>query len=43
MGRVAGAVGIREASKLLNDQGPSRVIIAGVDSYLVASTLSSSR
>jgi 3-oxoacyl-[acyl-carrier-protein] synthase I len=32
MGRVSGAVGIREASKLLNDLGPRRVIIAGVDS-----------
>jgi 3-oxoacyl-[acyl-carrier-protein] synthase I len=39
MGRVSGAVGIREASKLLNDLGPRRVIIAGVDSYLVTSTI----
>lgn len=39
MGRVAGAVGIREAAKLINEQGFRQVIVAGVDSYLVAGTL----
>jgi 3-oxoacyl-[acyl-carrier-protein] synthase I len=39
MGRVAGAVGIREAARLVNEEGFTRVIIAGVDSYLVAQTL----
>ena len=39
MGRVSGAVGIREAAQLINEQGFQRVIVAGVDSYLVAATL----
>ena len=39
MGRVGAAVGIREASKLINEQGVERVIVAGVDTYLVAGTL----
>ena len=41
MGRVSGAVGIREASKLVNEQGFGPIIVAGVDSYLVAGTLNS--
>lgn len=39
MGRVGAAVGIKEASKLINEQGVERVIVAGVDTYLVAATL----
>lgn len=39
MGRVGPAVGIKEASRLINDQGVERVIVAGVDTYLVAATL----
>jgi 3-oxoacyl-[acyl-carrier-protein] synthase-1 len=38
---VSGAVGIREASKLVNEQGFARVVLAGVDSYLVAPTVNS--
>lgn len=38
-GRVAGAVAIREAARLLNEQGMTWVIVAGVDSYLSAATL----
>jgi 3-oxoacyl-[acyl-carrier-protein] synthase-1 len=41
MGRVSAAVGLRDASKLINEQGLSRVIVAAVDSYLVAATLAS--
>src|SRR5215213_11822155 len=41
MGRVSGAVGVREASGLVNEQAFQRTIVAGVDSYLVASTLGS--
>jgi 3-oxoacyl-[acyl-carrier-protein] synthase I len=39
MGRVSGAVGIREAAKLVNEKGFGRVIVGGVDSHLVAATL----
>jgi 3-oxoacyl-[acyl-carrier-protein] synthase-1 len=39
MGRVAGAIAIREATKLVNDQGFRRVIIAGVDNYLIRATV----
>jgi 3-oxoacyl-[acyl-carrier-protein] synthase I len=39
MGRVAGAVGVREAARLVNAGGFARVIVAGVDSYLIAATL----
>ena len=39
MGRVAGAVGIREAGKLVNERAFERVIVAGVDSDPVAATL----
>jgi 3-oxoacyl-[acyl-carrier-protein] synthase I len=39
MGRVGAAVGIREASKLINEQGVAQVIVAGVDAFLVAGTL----
>ena len=39
MGRVAGAVAICEATKLVNEQGFRRVIVAGVDNYLVRSTI----
>jgi 3-oxoacyl-[acyl-carrier-protein] synthase-1 len=39
MGRVGGAVAIREASRLLNDERHGRVIIAGVDSWLTAGTV----
>jgi 3-oxoacyl-[acyl-carrier-protein] synthase I len=41
MGRVAGAVGIREAAKLINEQGVEHVLVAGVDSHLVTATLAS--
>ncbi|MBD0272957.1 MAG: hypothetical protein ICV73_13655, partial [Acetobacteraceae bacterium] len=41
MGRVSGAVGIREAAKLVNEKRFRRVIVAGVDSLLVAATLAS--
>ena len=41
MGRVAGAAGMREASRLVNEAGFPRVIVAGVDSYLVSATLAS--
>ena len=41
MGRVSGAVGIREAAKLINEKGFKRVIVAGVDCHLVAATLAS--
>jgi 3-oxoacyl-[acyl-carrier-protein] synthase-1 len=39
MGRMSGALGLQAASKLINEQGFSRVIVAGVDSYLLAATL----
>jgi 3-oxoacyl-[acyl-carrier-protein] synthase I len=39
MGRVGAAVGIKEASRLINEQGVERVIVAGADTYLVAGTL----
>lgn len=39
MGRVGAAVGIREASRLVNERAAERVIVAGVDTYLVAETL----
>jgi 3-oxoacyl-[acyl-carrier-protein] synthase-1 len=39
MGRVGAAVGVKEASKLINEEGVERAIVAGVDSYLVAGTL----
>jgi 3-oxoacyl-[acyl-carrier-protein] synthase-1 len=41
MGRVGGAVGIREACKLFHERVCARVIVAGVDSYLQAATLAS--
>jgi 3-oxoacyl-[acyl-carrier-protein] synthase-1 len=41
MGRVSGAVGVREAAKLVNEKRFKRVIVAGVDSLLVAATLTS--
>ncbi len=39
MGRIAGAVGVREAARLVNELGIRHVIVAGVDSYLVGPTL----
>jgi 3-oxoacyl-[acyl-carrier-protein] synthase-1 len=39
MGRVSGAVAVQNASKLLAEAGVPAVIVAGVDSYLVAATL----
>ena len=39
MGRVGAAVGIKEASKLINELGLQRVIVAGVDTYLISGTL----
>lgn len=39
MGRVGPAVGIKQASKLINEGRVERVIVAGVDAYLVAGTL----
>jgi 3-oxoacyl-[acyl-carrier-protein] synthase-1 len=38
-GRVGGALAVREASRLIHEQGHERVLVAGVDSYLVAQTL----
>jgi 3-oxoacyl-[acyl-carrier-protein] synthase I len=39
MGRVAGAIGVREAARLVNSERYQHVIVAGVDSYLIASTI----
>jgi 3-oxoacyl-[acyl-carrier-protein] synthase-1 len=39
MGRVAGAIGVREAAEIIGGQGFRRVIVAGTDSYLAAATL----
>lgn len=39
MGRVAGAFGIREAARLLGSYRIPRVIVAGVDSYLLSATI----
>lgn len=39
MGRVGAAVAIKEASRLISEQGVEWVIVAGVDSYLLAGTL----
>ena len=38
-GRVGGAVGLHHASRLIHEEGFPRVIVAGVDSYLIAETL----
>jgi 3-oxoacyl-[acyl-carrier-protein] synthase-1 len=38
-GRVGGAVGLHHASRMIHEQGFRHVIVAGVDSYLVAATL----
>jgi 3-oxoacyl-[acyl-carrier-protein] synthase-1 len=38
-GRVGGAVALREAGRLLQDPALDHVLIAGVDTYLVAATL----
>jgi 3-oxoacyl-[acyl-carrier-protein] synthase-1 len=38
-GRVGGAVGLHHASSLIHEEGFPHVIVAGVDSYLVAETL----
>jgi 3-oxoacyl-[acyl-carrier-protein] synthase-1 len=38
-GRVAGAVGLHHASRLIHEESFPHVIVAGVDSYLVAGTL----
>ena len=38
-GRVGGAVGLHHASRMIHEQGFRHVIVAGVDSYLVAGTL----
>jgi 3-oxoacyl-[acyl-carrier-protein] synthase-1 len=38
-GRVGGAVGLHRASRMIREKGFRRVIVAGVDSYLVAATL----
>lgn len=38
-GRVAGASALYTASRLIHEQGFARVIVAGVDTYLVAATL----
>ncbi len=39
-GHVGGAVALYRASRMINEEGFSYVIVAGVDSYLVAGTLS---
>lgn len=38
-GRVGGAVALREAHRLVHEEGVERVMIAGVDSYLVGDTV----
>jgi 3-oxoacyl-[acyl-carrier-protein] synthase-1 len=38
-GRVGGAVGLHRATRLIREEDFTRVIVAGVDSYLVAATL----
>jgi 3-oxoacyl-[acyl-carrier-protein] synthase-1 len=38
-GRVGGAVGLHHASRMIHEGGFRHVIVAGVDSYLVAATL----
>lgn len=38
-GRVGGAVGLYHASRMIHEQGFRHIIVAGVDSYLVAATL----
>jgi 3-oxoacyl-[acyl-carrier-protein] synthase-1 len=38
-GRVGGAVGLHHASRMIHQEGFRHVIVAGVDSYLVAATL----
>ena len=38
-GRVGGAVALHHASRLIHEEGFRHVIVAGVDSYLVAGTL----
>ncbi len=38
-GRVGGALAVREASRLIHEQGHERVLVAGVDSYLTAGAL----
>jgi 3-oxoacyl-[acyl-carrier-protein] synthase-1 len=38
-GRVSGAVALREAQRIIYNDGAAAVIIAGVDSYLTADTL----
>lgn len=39
-GRIGAALALREASRLIHEQGHERVLVAGVDSYLVAESLS---
>jgi 3-oxoacyl-[acyl-carrier-protein] synthase-1 len=41
MGRVGASVGIRAASRLINEQGVRHVIVGGADTFLVAETLRS--
>jgi 3-oxoacyl-[acyl-carrier-protein] synthase-1 len=38
-GRTSGAIAVHEATKLVNESGFRRVIVAGVDSFLVSETL----
>jgi 3-oxoacyl-[acyl-carrier-protein] synthase-1 len=39
LGRIAAAIGLRDASTLLNEQGCKRAIVACVDTYLSSATL----